>query len=309
MVRDLTVLGQDSRSEPTDALGDARAWLSAALRRTARAVSVWGRKPPPPSHAIVSIIELILVALIGAMIARLFWVVWAILFAPPIAAPTSVAQDAPRAIAAAEANPFKTVAPETLVVAPVQAVAETALDLTLHGTWFEKDGRRSAIIQSGGAQKTYSVGDEICCGASLAEVYADHVIISRGGAREILRSANSPEPSAGVAIPAPAPPPSGQRPRFEELVEAQAVTGADGAYRLQLFPKGQPAAFSALGLQAGDILVLVDGAPAPSDSSALLQMLAKLADAGTVSIEVERAGKPLQIELPLDAASAGAALN
>ena len=62
-----------------------------------------------------------------------------------------------------------------------------------------------------------------------------------------------------------------------------------------LTPKGSGTAFLAAGLQPGDVLVSVDGAPVASisDPGALTRRL----DAGGVGITVERAGSRVNLQI------------
>jgi general secretion pathway protein C len=213
-------------------------------------------------------------------------------------APLPIAQSPPapdaRAIEAAPAgNPFKPLASAAPIVAQATPEAvETSLDLTLHGTWAEGDGRGTAVIQaSGAAQKVFKIGDEICCGAKLEEVYADRVIISRAGAREALLLPNSRSDAQTMQASPHAPAPVSAAP----VVSIQAVDNGQGVLELRLFPYQDPGAFEALGLRPGDILVSVDGVPA-GDAATTTNRIATLSDDDVINLSVKRDG----VEFPID---------
>ncbi len=69
----------------------------------------------------------------------------------------------------------------------------TTLRLTLRGTWALDDPHHGiALIEDvHGTEKPYRVGDQVAAGATLAEVYTDHVVLNHEGARETL---NLPQP-------------------------------------------------------------------------------------------------------------------
>lgn len=215
-------------------------------------------------------------------------------------------------------DPFRTAeAPEqTAAVAASSVTQETTLDLALHGTWVEEDGGSAVIRLPGGEQKIFFVGDAICCGARLERVYPDRVIISRGGVREALRLANKqtnerPRPPARNDAPPPqsAPPPgrippisdsANEKMQIGEIVRLQPVRSSDGRFRLQLYPAGDKTQFERLGLRAGDVLVSINGQPAPSNLGELDKITDALGGANSVMISVERGGAPISFTLSLD---------
>ncbi len=177
---------------------------------------------------------------------------------------------------------------------PSDAATEvSSLGLTLLGTRVDTvSGRGSAIIGgSDGVQSSYAVGDEISPGVRLVEVSFDAVTIDSGGRRESLfldqSSGSAPvtPQSAGVVTQARLAADILVTPRLQ----GTAITG------YVLTPKGSGTAFSAAGLQSGDVLVSVDGAPVASisDPGALTRRL----DAGGVGITVERAGSRVNLQI------------
>ena len=90
------------------------------------------------------------------------------------------------------------------VVAPPQpeqeVVPETKLRLELKGIWASSDPKlaRAIVSEPPRNENTYAVGAALPGGATLVEIHADHIVLSRGGRkeklllpREVLQSGNS----------------------------------------------------------------------------------------------------------------------
>ena len=161
-----------------------------------------------PRPTLVSVAELVLLALIAVQAARLFW----ILMTPlgPVGdyrgSGSSAVPVSPNILA--EFDPFFRLAESG---APVVV---TSLSLKLHGVREDRaTGRGSAIIAlPGGTQQSFAVGDEIVPGARLVAVAFDNVTIERGGVREQIfldqsGSAPAPGPSPPMTVPMAAPTP------------------------------------------------------------------------------------------------------
>ena len=173
----------------------------------------------------------------------------------------------------------------------------SSLGLTLLGTRVDTvSGRGSAIIGgSDGVQSSYAVGDEISPGVRLVAVSFDAVTIDSGGRRESLFL----DQSSGSA---PVTPETGNT-ATNSVNQARLAADILVTPRLQgtaitgyvLSPKGSGTAFLGAGLQPGDVLVSVDGAPVASitDPGALTRRL----DAGGVGITVERAGNRVNLQI------------
>lgn len=87
--------------------------------------------------------------------------------------------------------------------APAAAVAaatiETRLPLELQAVFVAAETRedsRAIVAEKGSMGRLYRLGTDLPGGATLAEVHADHIVISRGGSRERL---NFPKLGAGIA--------------------------------------------------------------------------------------------------------------
>lgn len=139
--------------------------------------------------------------------------------------------------------------------------------VVLYGVRAAGGGRGSAILGAGGAQRSVAVGEEVEPGLVLAAVAADHVVLSRGGARQRI---GFPKPAPGTAVlppasPAFAPPggpASGPAVDPRRLLDQATLlprmrNGQPSGY--QVVPKGGSDLLRAAGLQSGDVLLAVDG--------------------------------------------------
>lgn len=131
----------------------------------------------PPGRRIILALEIALVLLLAAQAARLVW----ILAAP--AAAVSAPAKAPR-----PPVDLSVLARFDAFSATGGATGGSAIDgFRLFGVRAGGPGGGSAIIAGpDGVQKSYAVGETIADGVTLASVAADHVELSRGGARATL---------------------------------------------------------------------------------------------------------------------------
>jgi len=243
----------------------------------------------------LAIAELSLTALLALALARLVWTVvtpvttlgdWRA--APPPVADLSLL---------GSFDPFfrSTGAPVTEV---------TSLALVLVGTRVDTvSGRGSAIIGTpDGVQSSYLVGETVLPGVRLKSVSFDAVTLERGGAAEQLFLDQSTPPAASASPPAIAAPAAAGTPAAAALPPPR--LGADLAIAPRtrgtaitgfvLNPRGSGAAFAAAGLQPGDVLVSVDGAPVTGLDPATL---GRRLDSGGVTIGIERGGRPLALKV------------
>lgn len=197
---------------------------------------------------------------------------------------------------------------------PAEAEApETRLDLTLRGV--RQGGTPqtgSAIIQAPQTgQRTLPVGAEIAPNVTLEAVYADRVIIARAGMREslflreqsareprLLRQAGAaPEPVENTATPEPAPAAFSEEDwvRGLRLARAEAEGQAIG-YRIEA--SSDPALLAATGLEAGDIIVSVNGRRLDRPVNTL-EVLEELAEASRAEFVLLRGGQSRTIEVNL----------
>lgn len=260
-----------------------------------------------PRYSLLSLTELVLLALLAVQGARLIWAVvtplgplgdWRPAGGPDLGRA--------RAILASGFDPFfrlgRTQGPAVV----------TSLSLKLFGVRVdEATGRGSAIIAGpDNIQTSYSVGETIQPGVTLKSVGYDSVVISRGGADETLYLDQSgAAPVAATAAPAPAnttllgaPANPTSAPGPVQIAELQSLNltprQAGGGRVTGVVPRGDAALLGRLGLQPGDIIVQVSGRPiaGPAD---LQQAAAALRRGGNLSIAVERGDQVVPVAISI----------
>jgi len=221
---------------------------------------------------------------------------------PPVATP-AVGTDIRSLLAA---NLFgQSAAPAgTGVAAPV-----TSLALVLVGVIADADPLRGLAIlgPSAAAARVYPVGNVVPGGAKLHAVYADRIIVDRGGALETLPL---PRREGGGVILAP-PPPVAVAPatRMQQIVQQnpgvigyiirpQAVL-ADGRQRgYRVYPGPNQQAFNRLGLRSGDLVTAINGTPL-DDPARGAEIFGTLASSAEARITVTRSGRQQDLSLNL----------
>jgi len=254
-----------------------------------------------------------LLGLIGAQ------VIWFMLYgADTVTAPIDIDHQGARtgsapSLAASALGRFRPVQGEEVAV--VQATPESTLGYTLHGVRGGKD------VQSGSAiidiprqgQVRLTVGEQLAPGIVLEQVFPDRIILNRRGARESLfidEAARRHARQAGAAMPVPASPDNGdtrQHVSFSERRYADAwmrdltVTPvlANGVMRgVQVEPEGEGHRLDEIGLEAGDIIVMLNGVPLTSQIAAQ-RAFAQLEAADLAVVRVERNGSVITVETSL----------
>lgn len=308
-------------------LADAHRKISQRLQPWRAA---WQRKTPTErltwvSRHLPSRISLLLVLVIGYDLARL---VWLLIPAPPPpdwrppprdAAALTSGNGAPgdyQAIVATivAAHLFGEVAveppaPQTPVDAP-----PTELQLELRGVVASSDvALAHAIIgAAGGAEQVYFLGSEVSGGATVFQIQPDRVILRRDGVLEALllpravdidpltdgpsitlgAAATADEDSVAAAQPPPVITP---RPAtVGDVLMHRPVIKAGQLRGYQVFPGEHRARFEALGLEPGDVITAIDGAPLRAESEAVFQTLAARMD---LTVTVDRRGRSRTLQL------------
>ena len=217
---------------------------------------------------------------------------------------------------------------------------DTTLQLTLRGIFSQADPAtgRAIIVDAGGHEASYKVGDEIPGGVVLHAVHQDRVMLSRGGALEALRlprpedrapatggasaavaplSRNTAGPAPQSVAPQPAPYSTAPvvMPNTIDWNAATAKLGVDAeqlARQVQVLPViengsfvgvrlsgGQSnAALAKLGLKPDDVVTQVNGIPLDNLSRA--QAVAdSLANASAIAVTVRRGGELEEISVKL----------
>ncbi|MEH3036703.1 MAG: PDZ domain-containing protein [Sphingomonas adhaesiva] len=274
------------------------------LKFDARARAILRRLPVVNVY---SAAELALLGVLAVQCARLMWVV--VTPVSPLGAwiPAGPAIPADPAAVISAFDPFyrgaAAQAPGTAGVA--------ALQLTLFGTRMDSAQAKGGAIIAGpdGVQRSIAVGEEVAPGVTLKAVAFDHVTLDRGGASEELfldpsqgggGSAAPPPPAPGGPPPANAPALAGRTLPLDELRgDINAIPRIEGGRISGLTVRGQGGeAFRAAGLRDGDVVTQVGGRPinGPGD---LEQLTRQAASGGTLSLTVERDGRPLPLTIPV----------
>ncbi len=287
-----------------DRFGASGAAASAARERIAGTLKRGTVGKARSNPRLIRAIEFLLVAGIGVLLPVIMYRG----LGPVIAPPTAPQQIAPAAAPAASGpiNPFRTSAAPA-AAAPVDSgadLAETTLNLTLHGTWIDAKGGTAIIKTPDEKQGRFAVGDTIAAGVTLEQVFRDHVVIIRNGVREALRLIN--RDSAAAAIQPIAPAPNLQAyagdgmAAIGHLIVATPEPDEVGGMRLTLQPADDAEQFEALGLQPGDKLVAVDNQPIDRDIARGLEAIAMTQGKASVTLSIERDGvvMPITIAMP-----------
>jgi general secretion pathway protein C len=251
-----------------------------------------------------TLLELALLALIALQCARLIWTALT-----PVG-PLGDWQSSPADRGGASADILAGFDPFFRLSGAAGPVTVTSLNLKLFGIRQDQaSGQGSAIIAgSDGQQRSIAVGEEIEAGVTLKSVEFDSVTISRGGADEQLFMDQSQAPVTVTAPGAPTAPAAptapvinptssvepGSRPVPPSKLYPNEVSMAPRMNGSQLTgvtvrPRGNEAAFRALGLAPGDVVIAVNGRRVDSAEQAR-GMATQLASA-RVSLQVERDGR------------------
>ena len=280
-----------------------------------------------PRTTVYSVLELILLFLLATQCARLVWTLvtplgpvgdWKTEAALRPAQPTSTAL-------LGNFDPFFRAGPGA---AATPAVV-TSLNIKLFGVREDRaSGRGSAIIGVGeGQQRSFLVGEEIMPGATLSAVSFDNVTVSRGGAPEqlfldqsqpdntvaqgvpagVATTTTAPPPPPLPVVVAPpretlpppftgaAPPPQVAPPSVANEVQMQPRLSGGQVNGFTVQPGGTGNAFRAAGLQAGDVVVAVNGQRIGSAEQA--RALAGQLRGGEAHLEVERGGRTVNLRV------------
>lgn len=252
-----------------------------------------------PSHRTALLrtgVELVLVLLLASQAARLVWL---------LAVPSGPIGDLPAA-SGSRAGP---VPPLALSFDPFHPGASSA-PATADASGYRLHGVRtagetgSAILSAGDdAQAAFQVGDEVAPGVTLAAVGAGHAILSTGAGEQRLEldttaatiAARPASPSGTLPTAGPAPAPAGGAAVDPKalLAEAGLRARAEGGYTL--IPRGGGQLLRQAGLQAGDVLMAVDGNQLTPERLADLE--SELASRDEVRLTVQRDGQPRTLTL------------
>lgn len=244
-------------------------------------------------------LEVALVAILAVQGARLVWR----LFEPtsPLGGATVSSQGA-KPIRLAVFSGFD---PFFRVSEGPRAAQSAEAEFQLFGVRADGRGGGSAIVGTpGGAQGSFLVGEEVAPGVLLRAVGLDHAMLSRGGG-QIRIQFQSPS----LTPPPPPPPPTLaplQGPTAGAAIDPKAflaaasltprlVNGQVAGYRVM--GRGDSNLLTRAGLQDGDVLLAVEGAP--FNAERMSELPALLAQSSEVEVRIERAGQSLTTRLKM----------
>ena len=240
-------------------------------------------------------VELLLVALLALQAARLGW----LLLAPagPLVADDSVvAAPAPVPPALAlSSDPFHPAAGRHGV-----AAADVS-GLRLHGVRMAGTGSSAILSSADAPQAAFRTGDSVAPGVVLHAVASDHVILRTGAGERRLALEAAPASTATAVAPtrtvgttagpstAPIDPAAlVAQAGFSARVENGKITG------YTLIPRGDGAVLRQAGLEAGDVLLALNGNPLTPERIAELEPeLAR----GEARLTVQRGGQTRTLTL------------
>lgn len=189
------------------------------------------------------------------------------------------------------------------------AAPQTQMNLLLSAVFATSDPTKGLAIigESAAAANVYKVGESVRPGTMLHAVYADRVILDRGGQLEAL--ALPTQNMAGVQLSrAPAPRPANQFTEnlrriaesnpsaFAEVVRPQPVfaNGVQRGYRV--YPGRNRQQFARLGLQPGDLVLSINGTPL-DDPQRGMEIFNTMGTSDRVTVTVERNGQSQDLTL------------
>ncbi len=189
-----------------------------------------------PARVWAGLTESALVVLLAAIVVQIAWLC---LVPAPLDPPSRAVRKAPtervtRLAAQLDFDPFNRAA-STAALQPVSAVTrETTLDLKLYGVRALEDAAQgSAIIRlPSHDQRAFWVGDAVLEGVTLSAVFADRVVLERGGTLETLSLGERKD--GDKAAPTPTRPSSGA-PRTIAKARPRTAAASQAAPR----PKAQ----------------------------------------------------------------------
>jgi general secretion pathway protein C len=159
---------------------------------------------------------------------------------------------------------------------------------------------------SGSNPQTYSGGAILANGARLKEIGHDYVILERGGRSVKLYAQNTkPGRDAGRATdalltvggrPASAPAQPTDSDPITDFIRPTPLFDGDVMVGYQVYAGAHSGTFARLGLQNGDIITSIDGAPL-TDGLVALESLRPLTRGASIAVNVKRNGASSRVVL------------
>jgi len=198
---------------------------------------------------------------------------------------------------------------EAIIDAP-----ETRLNLTLKGIYAagHQQSSRAIIAEGNRDEEIYAVGDRIPGNATIENIYADRVIIRRGGNLEALRLPRADEINGSPRQPV-ARQHTGDGPdlvalreelldnpeRITDLVRFRPVYRNAEFQGYRIYPGREQEVFRELGLRPGDLVKEINGVSL-DDPQGVMGLINELPDATSVSVVLERRGETENLSVSLD---------
>lgn len=267
----------------------------------------------------------VLIAISAVLLGRL---TWAVLEPTSVLPPVGVSPPAAtESSAAGSVGGFRQLAALSVLgasstQAAVVNVPDTTLSWALKGVLSDPDSGRSFAILApqGQREKLYRVGDALPGNVRLDQILPDQVILARDGKLETLRlkraqagtaparaaASNLPRTTGDATIAADGGVARIDREgwandpeRFMDVITASPVMQDGALYGLEVHPARNLREFEAAGLEAGDVILAVEGTPV-AEINDYRDILQELGDASTVSVSLERNGEPLNITITME---------
>ena len=274
--------------------------IGAVRNFSTRVRGVWAARP----DRVRSAVEVALALLLAVQLGRLVWIV-----AEPRDAAASMASSS---AAVSPADPavfqrfdafFRTGGQSSLA----EASAAGSGQMRLYGLRSDGSGGGSAIIGlADGRQVSVGVGEEVEPGLILRGVGPDYVTLARGASLSRLIFSDvpvgvapvpPPPPGPQTVTPPPPPPPPVVTPTAASVDPARLITQAGLRPRMRglrldgftVSASGDAALLRAAGLQAGDVILAINGQPLDS-LERIAALRGQLANSSGAEFRYERDG-------------------
>lgn len=274
--------------------------IGAVRNFSTRVRGVWAARP----DRVRSAVEVALALLLAVQLGRLVWIV-----AEPRDAAASMAST-PAAVSPADPAVFqrfdaffRTGGQSSLA----EASAAGSGQMRLYGLRSDGSGGGSAIIGlADGRQVSVGVGEEVEPGLILRGVGPDYVTLARGASLSRLIFSDvpvgvapvpPPPPGPQIVTPPPPPPPPAVTPTAASVDPAQLITQAGLRPRMRglrldgftVSASGDAALLRAAGLQAGDVILAINGQSLDS-LERIAALRGQLANSSGAELRFERDG-------------------
>jgi len=274
----------------------------------------------------VSVATALCVVLLAYSAARLTWMVVPISAdgagaPPPLAAPVMAPHQAD-ALSMSRDIVAKHLFGQVQTAGAQQGLAtipETRLKLVLRGVMASQDSHTATAIVAdpSGHEDYYTVGKELPGGATLKEVHAQYIVLSRGGRLETLRLPTDSLKVSNGALASPATaaspgvaPDAGallQQYREQFVKNPQSLAnllqgepywenGRLVGYRLR--PGRDPGVLEKFGIQSGDVVTAINGVSL-TDPGGRMELLRDMNNATQFNVDLIRGGRPFSISIPI----------